>query len=212
MKRKKGSVRVSLLLTTILVSAVFSHSASAVPAWTLDSVDNFRNDSWSFGDVFTVGGSDIAVTALGAFDADLDGFVSSGGIQVGIFREADNALLASIFVQSTDTLVGNYRFASIADLILSANTQYRVVAVNANDLYNIAGGTPDNVFSGITWDRYGYCNVGGTDTLTSCDDFTGTERTWMANFDVRTVPEPGTLALLGIGLLGMGAARRRRKV
>ena len=28
---------------------------------------------------------------------------------------------------------------------------------------------------------------------------------------LRTVPEPGTLALLGIGLLGMGAVRRKKK-
>ena len=31
------------------------------------------------------------------------------------------------------------------------------------------------------------------------------------SIEVNAVPEPGTLALLGIGLLGMGAARRRKK-
>ena len=39
----------------------------------------------------------------------------------------------------------------------------------------------------------------------------GDQQFYISGMEVRAVPEPGTLALFGIGLLGMGAMRRRRR-
>lgn len=201
--------RFAATLMLALTALVAVQEAQAGPAWAINQPTGFRNSSWSFGDVFTVGGSNVSVTALGAFDDQSDGFVTRGGIQVGIYRESDGALLQSTSVLSTDGLTANYRYHGIAPLTLMANTIYRVVAVNGDDLYNISTSTPNNVDPMITWNRYGYCNTG---TLTRCDSLTGTERTWMANFMMETsqsVPEPGTFALLAGALMLLGAARRR---
>jgi hypothetical protein len=203
-----------LLAAVLLGSAVFATSeAQAVPvsAWELSSVNGFRSDSWAFGDLFTVGANNITVTSLGALDVGLNGFQSNAGIAVGLFRESDQALLASTAVLSTDALTGNYRFSDIADIQLLANTAYRVVAVNADDLYNTQTGTPNLVDTRISWDGYGYCQA---TALTFCNNFVGTERTWMGNFQLDnvptgTVPEPSSLALMALGLLALVAVRRK---
>lgn len=186
------------LLCTVAIAAglLSAGQAAADTAFTLNGADGFSNGSWSFGEIFTVGAEAITVNALGAYDHNGDGFVSDGGIEVGIFRESDDALLVSTFVQSGNTLFNNFRYAAISDLVLNANTAYRVVAVSRSDLYNIFEG--QTVHPAITRSGYGYCS---TTALTSCDAQSGGERVWMANFQFNgggggVVPEPSTWAMM----------------
>ena len=196
----------------VLVTGVltFLGQAQANTAFALSSPNEFRNNAWSFGDIFTVGAQDIYVTALGAYDDNGDGFVTPGGIPVGIFRESDNALLASVFVTSGDPLSASFRYVSISPLTLLAGESYRVVADNESDNYNFS--TNLTVDPAITFNGYGYCQ---TTALTSCNAFTGSDIVWMANFQFNAgtspVPEPVSMLLTGSALLGLGLVRSRRR-
>ncbi|MGH7944394.1 MAG: VPDSG-CTERM sorting domain-containing protein [Opitutaceae bacterium] len=202
----------ALVFGASLFGATFGliNQSFAIPAWELSSVSSFRNASWSFGDNFTVGGSSISVDALGALDTGMNGFVTPGGIAVGLFNQA-GTLLVSTTVTSSSTLMGNYRFAPIAPITLNAGQQYRVVGVNGDDLYNISQGTLTSIDPRVTWNSYSY---GQSTTLLFSNDFTGTERSWFANFNIAgpggtSVPDGGSsIAMAAFAFAGLVALRR----
>jgi hypothetical protein len=204
--------RISSLFMFTAIAVTFLGQVYASTAFTLPNPGSFRNNTWSFGEIFTVGAQSLSVTALGAYDQGGDGFVTAGGIPVGIFRESDHALLVSTLVTSGNTLSANFRYATISPLTLLSGVSYRVVAVNESDNYNL-----DSSFSvdpAITRSGFGYCQ---TSVLTSCDVFTGNSPVWMANFQFSPagqaqVPEPLSVALTGTGLAALGIIRARRKV
>ena len=198
-----------ILLAGLIASASLLSAGTLGVATSNDSV--FVNTgTWTLGYSFLVN-SPITVTGLGVFDDNSDGLNVSH--DVGLW-DANGNLLASTTVGAGTVapLNGFYRMASISGVSLTAGNIYYVGSVNGIDndgwlqdpsslvaapeitylsrQYEFSGGGlvfPDLVGSGST----GY--FGGN-----------------FEFGTSTVPEPGSLLMLGSGVLAVAGAFRRK--
>jgi len=199
--RAKSITRWALAVLFTCGLSVNSASAAAIE-FTSPTVD-FTNGTWSLGFVFDVL-NDVEVTSLGFYD-DLGNDLTERH-EVGIFDSSGN-LLVSTFVSPGDSLVGHFRYDSIAPFFLAAGTGYRIAATTGSENYTWepTGFVVDPNISFVT-DAFTFST-----TLvfpTSSTPLTG----WFGpNFQLQAVPEPATMLLLGGGLAGMLARRRSKK-
>lgn len=217
-----NSRNIYLALAALLLSPLAANAGPIALDIEFDDVPLSDNRSFTIGWEFSVT-QEITVDALGAWDQDADGLNLSQN--VSIWTSA-GALLGSVVVDNTATGVapifptntaGQWLQQDVANFVLGVG-DYVIGAdriANSGDAF-LGVDTVIQTDPRLTYTGGRFSNPGsfGFPVIPVPGD-PGAAGVFGPTFwidGVVAVPEPGTLALFGLGLVAIGFARRRKNI
>jgi len=202
--------------------ALTATNASAAVLFGVGVGAERTNYAGQLGTKFTVGGTDMTVHQLGLYDGGAAGFIDSHPVR--IYNLAGTTILASVTINAitssspTPGNAGDYAFVALTTPVtLLANTTYVLTAWypsngtgeggrNTNDPFRDLGA--GDTFSSLATNYGGRYSNDITDVFSA--ETAGAPLGYGGpNLSTTAIPEPTSLALLGLGALGL---LRRRAV
>lgn len=216
-------MKISALINTTRNACIFAAGmalAMSANATTIDAAFEFDTPSFSasFGTDYNLGISffanqDLEVDALAYYD---DG-PSISAHSVALFNMA-GIKLAETIVNTSDALLGNFRYSSIAAIRLTAGEMYRIIGNSTGD--NFTWGVNNFIVNPLlTYSGYSYSEANRLSAEFDSNAMTGRdmeEAVWGPSLSVHAasakVPEPSSYLLMLAGMMMLTlAARRQRK-
>jgi len=148
----------------------------------------------------------VTVTSLGFYDLAGDGLLADHAVSIWDINHSE---LVSATVSYSDLLYGGFRWTGVAPLTLAAGS-YRIGAmVGGEDGYFTAADSIETA-SPVTFVDSAYL-VGAFDYPEYLGGIGDGRFGPNFTFDSEPVPEPGTMLLLGTGLMWLAVYKKRRK-